>query len=325
MRALVTGGAGFIGSSLCEALANDGWALTVLDNMSTGSKKNLDQIVHSARGTDLKIIVGDCTRLSIARDALRSCDTIFHFAANPEVRMDRANPVDCFQQNVYATYVMLEAFRHSRADTVVFASSSTVYGEANILPTPEDYSPLEPISIYAGSKLGCEALVAAYCHAFGKHGVILRFANIVGPRSGHGVVPDFIARLQKNPRELEILGDGTQTKSYVYIDDCVDAILRSVEEPMGPVEIFNVGSQDQVDVRTIGGLVAREVGLKDVELKFDGGMPDGRGWLGDIKKMLLDVRKLQSKGWTPKYNSTEAVRMTVRSILNGRTLRNQPT
>lgn len=323
MRALVTGGAGFIGSSLCEALANDGWDLTILDNMSTGSKKNLNRIVHSAKSTDLKIIVGDCTRLSSARDALRHCDTIFHFAANPEVRMDRASPVDCFRQNVYATYVVLEALRHSRADTVVFASSSTVYGDANVLPTPEDYSPLEPISIYAGSKLGCEALVTSYCHAFGKRGVILRLANIVGPRSGHGVVPDFIARLQRNPRELEILGDGTQTKSYVYIDDCVEAILRALEVSAAPAEVYNVGSQDQVDVTTIGGLVAEEIGLKDPRLRFNRPMQDGRGWPGDVKKMLLDIRKLKSKGWTPKHNSTEAVRMTVRSILSSHAYKDQ--
>ena len=322
---MVTGGAGFIGSSLCEALANCGWDLTVLDNLSTGSKKNLDQIVRKARANDLKIIIGDCTRLKSARDALRHCDTIFHLAANPEVRMDRASPVECFQQNVYATYVMLESFRRSTADTVVFASSSTVYGEANVLPTPEGYSPLDPISIYAGSKLGCEALVTSYSHAFGKRAVILRLANVVGPKSGHGVVTDFIARLRHNPLELEILGDGTQTKSYLYIDDCIDAILRALEVSVGPVEVFNVGSQDQVDVKTIAGLVAGEIGLKEVQLRFDRTMQDGRGWPGDIKKMLLDIRKLKSKGWTPKYNSTEAIRMTVRSILNGRAQRYQPT
>jgi UDP-glucose 4-epimerase len=131
------------------------------------------------------------------------------------------------------------------------------------------------------------------------------------------VVPDFIARLQRNPRELEILGDGTQTKSYVYIDDCVEAILRALEVSAAPAEVYNVGSQDQVDVTTIGGLVAEEIGLKDVRLRFDRTLQDGRGWPGDVRKMLLDIRKLKSKGWTPKYTSMEAVRMTVRSILTG--------
>ena len=325
MRALVTGGAGFIGSSLCNELADDGWDLTVLDNLSTGSRKNLDQIVNSARANDLKIIEGDCTRLKSVTDALRHCDTIFHFAANPEIRMDRASPIDCFRQNVYATYVILEAMRQSRANTMVFASSSTVYGESKVLPTPEEYSPLDPISIYAGSKLGCEAMVTSYCHAFGRRGVILRLANVVGPRSWHGVVPDFMARLRQNPRDLEILGDGTQTKSYVYIDDCVKAIFRAQEVSEGPAEIFNVGSEDQIDVKTIGHLVAEEIGLKNLKLRFDRTTPDGRGWPGDIKKMLLDIRKLKSKGWTPKYNSSEAIRKTVRSILNGRASGNQPT
>ncbi len=316
MRALVTGGAGFIGSSLSETLVNNRWGVAVLDNLSTGSKKNLERIVHGPIANDFKIIVGDCARPKTATNVFRNCDTIFHFAANPEIRMELTNPADCFRQNVYATYVMLEAFRHSRAETIVFASTSTVYGDANVLPTPEDYSPLEPISLYAASKLASEALVTSYCHTFQKRGVIVRLANVVGPRSRHGVISDFIAKLRQNPRELTILGDGTQTKSYIYIDDCIEAILRAVEVSTATVELFNIGSEDQVDVRRIGEIVVAEMGLKETVLRFNGGVHGGRGWPGDVKKMQLDIRKLKSIGWIPKYNSQEAVRMTVRSVLN---------
>jgi UDP-glucose 4-epimerase len=318
MKALVTGGAGFIGSSLSEALVNAGWEVTVLDNLSTGSKKNLQQILNGPRADGAKIVVGDCTQIRSTRKMLRHCETIFHFAANPEVRVELTDPADCFRQNIYATYVMLEAFRHSRAETIIFASSSTVYGEANLLPTPENYSPLEPISVYAASKLACEALVTSYCHTFRKHAVILRLANVVGPRVRRGVVRDFIRRLRQDPQELTILGDGTQTKSYIYIDDCIAAIIRAMEVSRTPVEVFNVGSMDQVDVRTIAGIVAEEMGLKGVELKFDQSILGGRGWQGDVKKMLLDIGKLESKGWSPKCSSQEAVLLTVRSVLKSR-------
>ncbi|MCK4435022.1 NAD-dependent epimerase/dehydratase family protein, partial [Candidatus Bathyarchaeota archaeon] len=246
--------------------------------------------------------------------ALEGVDVVFHFAANPEVRLELTDSRTCFHQNVYATHVLLEAVRNGHVKKVVFASTSTVYGDASVVPTPENYGPLEPISVYGASKLASEALISAYAHTYGFDALIFRFANVVGSRSGHGVIFDFIRKLQENPKLLEILGDGTQTKSYLYIDDCIRAVLTGFEAVQGRVEVLNVGSEDQVGVHEIAEIVVEEMGLKDVGFSFTGGVEGGRGWVGDVKNMLLDVTRLKTKGWKPKYNSKEAVRQTARWI-----------
>ena len=200
-------------------------------------------------------------------------------------------------------------------DTKVFASTSTVYGDAKIIPTPENYSPLEPISIYGASKLASEALIASYCHTYKKRAVILRLANIVGPRSRHGVINDFIVKLRRNPKQLEILGDGRQTKSYLHIDDCINAILKACKTAKDTVEVFNLGSDDQIEVARIAEIVSEEMNLDDVQFRFTGGVDGGRGWVGDVKSMLLDTNKLKSRGWRPRYSSEEAVKLATRSII----------
>jgi len=273
----------------------DGWEVTIFDNLSAGSKENLEQLVTNQHGESATLIVGDCTRPSTLKNALKDCDVVFHFAANPEVRMELNNPKDCFRQNIYATHNLLEAFRKSKAETIVFASTSTVYGEAKVLPTPEEYSPLDPISVYGASKLAGEALVGSSCHAFCKRGIILRFANVIGPRSNHGVVTEFIHRLAQNPQELTIMGDGSQNKS---------------------LEAFNVGTEDSLSVKDIGTAVAKTMGLINLRFKFNGGLGDGRGWVGDVRSMLLDVTKLKSLGWIPRLNSRNAVEETVKSKLH---------
>jgi len=308
----VTGGAGFIGSHLCEALTNLGQNVTILDNLSSGTKDNIQEALKS---TSLQLIVGDCKNSVDVREAVARADAAYHFAANPEVRLEIADQSTCFRENIYATHILLEAIRHSNVDTIVFASTSTVYGDAKTIPTPENYSPLEPISVYGGSKLASEALITSYCHTYEKRAVILRLANIVGPRSKHGVTNDFITKLRRNPKQLEILGDGRQTKSYLHIDDCVNAILKACETAEETVEVFNVGSDDQIEVARIAKIVAEEMNLDDVRLNFTGGVDGGRGWVGDVKNMLLDTTKLRSRGWKPRYSSEEAVRMAARSIL----------
>ena len=209
----MTGGAGFIGSNLCEALANLGRDVTILDNLSSGTRDNLREILKSS---SVKLILGDCKDPADVKKAIANADIVYHFAANPEVRLELSNPPTCFRENVYATHILLEAIKHSNVDTIVFASTSTVYGNVKIIPTPENYSPLEPISIYGASKLASEALITSYCHTYKKKAIILRLANIVGPRSRHGVINDFITKLRRNPKQLEILGDGHQTKSYLH-------------------------------------------------------------------------------------------------------------
>jgi UDP-glucose 4-epimerase len=312
LHALVTGGAGFIGSHLVEALINNGHNVTLLDNLSSGHKRNLSGVLGSH---NLNFLVGDCRFAPDIKEALKNVDAVFHFAANPEVRLELADPKKCYEQNIKATYVLLERIRKSNVETVVLASSSTIYGDASIIPTPESYGPLKPISVYGASKLACEALVSSYCHSFKKKGIIIRPANIVGPRATHGVMLDFIRKLKANPSKLEILGDGTQTKSYLYINDCIDAIIKVFESTEELVAIYNIGSEDQTNVAEISKIITQEMGLKNVKLKFSGGVEGGRGWIGDVKNMLLDITKLESLGWRPKLNSKQAVRETAKNLI----------
>jgi len=316
MEILVTGGAGFIGSHLSEALLKLGYHVMIIDNFSSGS---LNNIAHLIKGRKVDLIQGDCTKPKDVRKALTDIDVVFHFAANPEVRLELNDPKTCFQQNVHSTHVVLEEMRKSNIHTIVFASTSTVYGDAKKIPTPEDYTPLEPISIYGASKLASEALISSYAHTYNKKAVILRLANIVGPRSRHGVIIDFIIKLRNN-LELEILGDGTQTKSYLYIDDCIEAILKACKVSDKAVEVFNIGSEDQITVKRIAEIVVEEMGLNGVKFKFTGGVDGGRGWVGDVKNMILDISKIKSRGWKPRYNSEEAIRLATRSTLKVNTL-----
>ena len=198
------------------------------------------------------------------------------------------------------------------------ASTSTVYGEATKLPTGEDYGPMLPISTYGASKLGCESLISSYAYTHEMRGLILRMGNCVGRRSGHGVLHDFIKKLQTNPDELEILGDGSQNKSYVYVDDCIQAIIKASDrflQTNARVDVFNLSSPDQVSVKRIAEIVAEEMGLRDAKLRFTGGVDGGRGWLGDVKVMRLSVDKLIRLGWRPKLNSEEAIRRATKELL----------
>jgi UDP-glucose 4-epimerase len=310
---LVTGGAGFIGSHLVDSLMRKGGAVTVLDNLSTGSMNNVNEWV---KHPDFTFIEGDCLNRKDIRKAMKDCGLVFHLAANPEVRVGAVDTEIDFEQNIVATRNVLEEMRDSEtAKRIVFTSTSTIYGDAKILPTLEEYGPLEPISLYGASKLACEALISAYCHAFDMRGVTYRFANIVGSRSRHGVIWDFIHKLVENPLELEILGDGTQTKSYLMVDECVDALLFGLEHASERIEIYNIGSEDQVSVKEIARIVTEEIGLKGVRFHYTGGVRGGRGWIGDVKIMFLDISKMKRLGWTPRFNSAESVRIATDQIL----------
>jgi len=309
---MVTGAAGFMGSHLCERLAGSGFEVYALDNLSTG---RIEGIAHLMGDERFHFVKEDLLNVDRLAGVIGECDMVFHFAANPEVRAALTDSHIDFQQNLMVTHRLLEAVRRSgRAKLMVFASTSTVYGDARVLPTPEDYAPLKPISLYGATKLGCEALIASYAHTFGLKGLVFRFANIVGPRLRHGVIHDFIVKLKADPRRLEILGDGTQAKSYLYIDDCLEGVFTAMEDFKGDFEVYNVGGEDQVNVKAIAEIVAEEMDLKDVEFKFLGG-PEGRGWPGDVKAMLLDCGKLKALGWKPKYSGAEAVRLTARQLI----------
>jgi UDP-glucose 4-epimerase len=243
-------------------------------------------------------------------------EVIYHLAANSEVRIGSTNPALDFNENVVSTYNLLEAVRrHGGLRAFVLASTSTVYGEAENIPTPEDYGPLRPISTYGASKAACEALVSAYASSYGFLAVICRLANVVGPRSNHGIVYDFVNKLRTNPRELEILGDGTQEKSYLHVRDCVSGMVTSLEKSKEPVAFYNIGTEDRISVVKIANVVCEEMGLKNVSVKCRKVEADGRGWVGDVKFMGLDVSKLGSLGWKPAMNSEEAVRSATRDLI----------
>ncbi|MEM2087448.1 MAG: NAD-dependent epimerase/dehydratase family protein [Thermoproteota archaeon] len=309
-KALVTGGAGFIGSHLVEKLVEEGWEVTVLDNFSTGRFENIEQAFKTGR---LRLIMGDAKSIDLSEDA-EGLEYVFHLAANPDVR--ETTPSIHFRENIEATFNMLEYARKTGVRFFVFASSSTVYGDASRVPTPEDYGPLKPISLYGAAKLAAEGLVSSYCHTFGMAGVSLRLANIVGSRLTHGVIYDFINKLRENPKRLEILGDGSQRKSYVWVEDCVKAILQVLKRMgVSRYEVYNIGSEDWITVSEIADIVVESMGLRNVEKVFTGGVENGRGWVGDVKLMNLDISRIKATGWRPKHISREAVKLSVEARL----------
>jgi len=314
-KTLITGGAGFIGSHLIDTLLTKENTITVLDNLTTGTPQNIQQWLGNPNLTFIKADL--LNPVALKKLEPNHYDTIFHLAANPEVKIGATNPKIHFQQNITATHNLLETIRKSNSKpTLVFTSTSTVYGEPTKIPTPENYAPLKPISTYGASKLACEALISAYAHTYNFKAIIIRLANIVGPRSQHGVVHDFIQKLNKNPNKLEILGDGTQNKSYLYITDCINAILLTLQKSKEQVNIYNIGSEDQTTVTEIAKIITQEMGIKNVKFKFTGGVDGGRGWKGDVKNMLLDISKLKTHEWKPKYNSQQAITKTVKHLTN---------
>src|SRR5512136_322954 len=244
---LVTGGAGFIGSHLVDRLLQerDVREVTVLDNFSSGKREHL---ASHEDNPNFHLVEGDLLNPDDMRAALAGKDMVYHLAANPDVKLGEQNTHIHLEQNVLATYSLLESMRISRVRKIAFTSTSTVYGEAAIVPTPEDYGPLLPISLYGASKLACEAQISSYCHTFDMQSWLFRFANIVGERGTHGVIVDFIRKLRENPRKLEILGSGKQKKSYLEVRDCVRAMLHCVEHSDEQINGFNIGTEDSVDV-----------------------------------------------------------------------------
>lgn len=302
---MVTGGAGFIGSHLVRRLVQKGENIIVLDNLSTGKYELIEDLV---RDGSVEFVKGDLRNINDCRKVLKRVTEVYHLAANPEVRVGEKSPAIDFENNLISTYNLLESMREEKVKDIVFTSTSAVYGDAAKIPTPEYYE-TRPISIYGATKLGCEALLNSYSHTFDFNVLILRLANIIGPGLTHGVIYDFIKKLRVNNRELEILGDGTQKKSYLHITDCIDAIISARTNFRGGCEVYNVGNTDWTSVKRIAEIVCECMGLKEVKYVFKGGY-EGRGWRGDVKTMLLDINKLMSIGWYPKYSSEDAVRLT---------------
>lgn len=309
---LVTGGAGFIGSHIVDRLIENNIEVKILDNLSKGALSNLNK---SKNKKNFQFVKNDLSDFDHLKMNLKDVNSVFHMAANSEVRSGFNHPEISYKENIENTFFLLEAIRKTNVQRILFASSSTVYGEPKIIPTPENYGPLIPISPYGASKLASEALISSYCHTYGINGLIFRFANIVGSRSNHGVIIDFINKLSQNSENLEILGDGKQSKSYLHVSDCVDSFFFCLDNATKKVEIFNVGNNDETNVITIGNIVCNSMDLPDVELKTTGGVEGGRGWIGDVKRMHLDITKLSKLGWAPKLNSEQAIELATKELL----------
>lgn len=309
---MVTGCAGFIASHLAEELLARGNIVIGVDNLSAGRREFMTPMMSNP---SFSFVEGDLLTMDLDR-VMEDVEVLCHLAANPDVRLGAQNTHVHFEQNIEVTYRLLEAGKERGVRDIIFPSTSTVYGETDVIPTPESYGPLVPISIYGASKLACEALISSYCHTFDQNAVIYRFANVVGTRSTHNVLHDFIRKLRQDPGTLEILGAEPGTmKSYVHVKDCVRGMVTGAEAADSQVEIYNIGSRDWMSVKDIADIVVEEMGLTDVKYRWTGGVKGGRGWVGDVKRMLLAVDKLEARGWSPLMNSHEAIRQAVRDIL----------
>jgi len=307
-RYFVTGGAGFIGSHLVDRLINSG-EVTVYDNLITGKK---EFIQHHLGKSNFHFVQGDLLDFDTLLKTISNHDAVFHLAAHADVRAGIKDTKVDLTEGTMATYNLLEAMRLSKIDKIIFASSSTVYGEADTKAVDENYGPLLPISLYGASKLACEGLISAFRHTFDMQAWIFRFTNIVGGRYNHGVIFDFVNKLRRNPQELEILGDGTQERPYLYIDDCVEGIIFGWEHSAEEINIFNLGTDTTITVTAIANILVEAMGLSGVKFRYTGGK---RGWRGDVPQVRYNVTKLQNLGWKAKYTSEEAVRQTIKDAL----------
>lgn len=307
---LVTGGAGFIGSHLVDALVEAGQKVRVLDNFSSGKEEFLSHHEDSDR---VEIFRADLLDMNAVKESMQGVEMVHHLAANPDIRLGTEVTDTDLKQGTLATYNVLEAMRMEGVSRISFSSSSAIYGEAEQMPTPETYGPLMPISLYGASKLGSEALITAWAGTFGAEAWIHRFANIVGPRGTHGVIFDFIHKLKKDPCRLEVLGNGMQEKSYMSAEDCVKAMIHLIGHCDNNVNLYNLGTGDTCSVRRIAEIVVEESGLEGVSIEYTGG---DRGWAGDVPKTSLEVSRLLETGFKPNLGSEEAIRHTARALIS---------
>jgi UDP-glucose 4-epimerase len=308
MKVFITGGAGFIGSHLMDRVLKLEQEVIIYDNLSTGRKEFIED---NLKNRNLKFIEGDSLNAEVLTQVMRGCEIVFHLAANADVRYGTQQPNKDLEQNTLATFNVLEAMRINGIKKIVFASTGSIYGEPEIFPTPEDA--LFPIqtSLYGASKLAAEGLIEAYCEGFDMQAWIFRFVSVLGERYSHGHVFDFYKSLKKNPHTLHVLGDGHQKKSYMYVQDCIDAILMTIERAKEKVNIFNLGTDEYCEVNDSVRWITEYLGVSP-KLTYAGGV---RGWIGDSPFIFLDCRKIRQLGWTPKLSIREAVIRTLRYLM----------
>jgi UDP-glucose 4-epimerase len=306
-RAFITGGAGFIGSHIVDKLVQDGVAVTVYDNFSTGQEEFLSQ---HAGNNEVKVVRADVLDSKALAKEMAGCDFVFHLQANADVRGGIQQTRVDLEQNTIATWNVLEAMRSNEVRRIAFASSATVYGEPDVFPTPESYAPLQT-SLYGASKLAGEAMIQAYSEYFGITCYIFRFVSWIGERYTHGVIFDFVKKLGANHNVLEILGDGKQRKSYLDVIDGIDGIFHAIGYAKERKNIFNLGHDEFMNVLQLADIVVEELGLKGIRYRTTGGE---RGWLGDSPFVHLDTTRLKALGWYPQISIEQGVRNTVRYL-----------
>jgi UDP-glucose 4-epimerase len=304
MRALVTGGAGFIGSTLVDRLLGDGHTVVAFDNFSTGQERFLAAAEQHRAFT---LVRGDVLDAPALTAAARDADIVFHLAANADVRFGTEHPRKDLEQNTIATFNVLEAMRAQGVRRIVFSSTGSIYGEATVIPTPEDAPFPVQTSLYGASKLAGEGLIQAYCEGFGFQAWIFRFVSILGERYTHGHVFDFFKKLRVDPHRLPVLGNGRQRKSYLYIQDCIDAVLMALDRATDPVNIFNLGTDEYCELNDSIRWITEHLGVTPA-LEYTGG---DRGWIGDNPFIFLDTTRIRALGWAPQLTIREAVIRTV--------------
>lgn len=306
----IVGGAGFIGSNLVKKILfeDKNSIVTVFDNFSSGKLWHLDKVRDNP---NLTIIKDDVKNPEALKNSMAGSEVVYHFASNPDIYKAITTPDIDFWQGTYLTNNVLEAMRVNGIKNLIYASGSGVYGDVGYTETKEDFSPLLPISTYAASKLAGEALISAYCYMFDMNAATFRFANVIGPNQTHGVGYDFIKKLKKNPNELEILGDGTQSKSYIYVTDIIAAIRLIEKQYMKRYSYFNVATLDYLSVTEIAHIVTNVLGLQQVKYRYTGG---DRGWKGDVPIVRLNSDKIRKLGWKNEYTSKEAMEISIQSM-----------
>jgi UDP-glucose 4-epimerase len=313
MRTLVTGGAGFIGSTLVDRLLAAGHHVVIYDNFSTGHR---DSVAAATASPEATLVEADVLKLDALTEALADCDVVFHLAANADVRFGTEHPGRDLQQNTIGTFTVLEAMRAAGVKRIVFSSTGSVYGEPSTFPTPEDAPFPVQTSLYGASKLSGESLIAAYCEGFGFEGFIFRFVSILGERYTHGHIFDFCKSLLRDPSTLKVLGNGRQRKSYLYVQDCIDAILIALDKSPDRLNIFNLGTDEYCQVNDSIGWITGRLGLSPT-LEYSGGE---RGWIGDSPFIFLDCARIRALGWKPTLTIQEAVVRTVDYLLENKHL-----
>lgn len=310
MNILVAGGAGFIGSHLCDALLSKNNTVIVADKLIMGSKN----IEHLSQNTNFKFYEMELANQDNVDKLFKDnkIDIVYHMAANSDIQKSANDTSIDFNDTLLTTRVLLESMRKNNVKNIFFASTSAVYGEMPDIVLNEETGGLKPVSYYGGAKLASEALISSYVSMCDMNAVIFRFPNVIGPRLTHGVVYDFVKKLRNNPKELEILGNGTQCKPYIYVTDLVNAILKLTEQFEPGVDVFNISVMSEgTSVTHIAEIVVDVLGLSDVEFKYTGG---DRGWKGDVPRFKYDISKVLATGWKPEYTSDEAVRKAAQSL-----------